>query len=338
MPLSKFSIKEELPLFSQEQSHAWITNSPICTKIIDLDFNLQYMSAAGIDSLGITDVTNYYGKPYPFSFYPKCFRDEMLTNIINARDSGKIIEQEAAVVDTDGNEVWFHSTISPLSESGDGIDHLMIVSIDTTKQNMARQELEQLNHELEAKVYKRTLELELANEQLFKQAETDFLTQLYNRHAFDRYVCENIASAKRNQQSLSLLMIDIDLFKHYNDLYGHDTGDIVLKKVAYAIDTSLLRKTDIAARYGGEEFAILLPETDIKAGLDIAEKIRANVEHLDVRYGQHGKMNHLTVSIGVAALKGDELNATDLLKYADKALYMAKNAGRNNCSIFIAGT
>jgi len=336
MPFSKFRTKEDQLRFSEEQSHVWIDHSPICTKIVDLDFNLQFMSFAGIVALGMDDVTEYYGKPYPFDFYPQSFREEMSKNLKKARDTGDVIEQEAAVVDTSGNEMWFHSTISPVSETGDKIDYLMVVSIETTTQNIARKELELLNGELEAKVHKRTLELERANKQLHQQAETDFLTKLPNRLAFDRRMGENIATAKRNKQCLSLLIVDIDHFKNYNDKYGHNTGDIVLQKIAETIDNSLLRKTDIAARYGGEEFVILLPETDANSAFSMAEKVRTNVELLKVQYGKPDMISNMTVSIGVASLLGDELNATDLLKRADKALYVAKDSGRNNCQIFNA--
>jgi diguanylate cyclase (GGDEF)-like protein/PAS domain S-box-containing protein len=287
MSFTKFRTKEDQLRFSEEQSHAWIDHSPICTKIVDLDLNLQFMSSAGIKAMGIDDVTEYYGKPYPFSFFPQPFRDKMLENLRKARDTGVVIEQEAAVLDTDGNEMWFHSTISPVSEEGTQVDYLMVVSIDTTEQNIARMKLEQLNDELEAKVHQRTRELEKANKQLHHQSETDFLTKLPNRLAYDRRMGENIAIAKRNKHGLSLLMVDIDHFKDYNDKYGHDTGDIVLQKIAETIDNSLIRKTDVAVRYGGEEFVILLPETDAGSGFAMAEKIRINVESLTRKFHQN---------------------------------------------------
>ncbi len=164
---NKFRTKEDQLRFSEEQSHVWIDHSPVCTKIVDLDFNLQFMSSAGVQALGIDDIAEYYGKPYPFDFYPPSFCDKMTKNLSKARDTGDVIEQEAAVVDLDGNEVWFHSTISPVSEGSNQIDYFMIVSIDTTAQNVARKKLEQLNDELEAKVHKRTASLQQVNDDLF---------------------------------------------------------------------------------------------------------------------------------------------------------------------------
>lgn len=336
MPLPKFRANEDHLRFSIKQSHAWIEHSPICTKIIDLDFNLQFMSSAGVKTLAISDVKQYYGKAYPFGFYPQSFRDQMSNNLRKARDTGLVIEQEAAVVDTRGNEVWFHSTISPVSENGDQIDYLMVVSIDVTARHASIRELEQLNDELERKVYIRTLKLENANKALHQQVETDFLTKLSNRLAFDRHISMSITSAKSSEKCLSLLMIDVDNFKTYNDKYGHDVGDLVLASIADSIDNSLLRQTDIAARIGGEEFAILLPETDVNAGFCIAERVRTNIEALQVRNSDSGMIANITVSIGVASLKDDELNATALLKQADKALYLAKHLGRNNSQIYFA--
>lgn len=333
MTFTQLTTSEDRLRFSQEQSRAWIDCSPICTKIVDLDFNLQFMSAAGIESLGFDDVTEYYGKPYPFDFYPQDFCDDMSRNLIKARDTGEVIKQEGAVIDVNGNEKWFHSTIVPVSEEGAGIDHFMVVSIDTTEQNKSRKALEQLNDELEIKVHRRTLELERMNKQLHHDSETDCLTDIPNRLAFERRLGENVATAKRNNEYLSLLMVDIDDFKGYNDKYGHDVGDAVLKNVASTIDESLPRKTDLVARFGGEEFVVLLPETDAEAAFFLAEKIRENVSLFAGRFNKLEVDQGLTVSVGVASLAGGALDAIDLLKRADKALYLAKKSGRNNCQL-----
>ena len=94
---------------SERKSRAWLEHSPVCTKMVDLDLNLQYMSRAGVEGLHIDDITPYYGKPYPFDFYPQSFRDQMTGNLEKVKETGEIATQEAAVVDVDGNEVWFHS-------------------------------------------------------------------------------------------------------------------------------------------------------------------------------------------------------------------------------------
>jgi len=132
---------EEKLKFSEKRSLAYLENSPACTKILDLDFNLQYMSKAGVEGLNIDNIEDYYGKPYPFYFYPESFQKEMKENLVRAKGTGETITQEAAVVDVDGNEIWFHSTIVPVNDDQGEIDYLMVVSIDTTDRKQAEEEL-----------------------------------------------------------------------------------------------------------------------------------------------------------------------------------------------------
>ncbi len=330
---SKFRTEQDRLRYTKKQGHAWIENSPICTKIVDLDFNLQFMSSAGVKSLKIKDISQYYGKPYPLEFYPASFRDEMSKSLSQALKTGKVIEQEAAVIDIKGNELWFHSTITPISEDNTSIDYFLIVSLETTAQNHARVALERLNSELETKVRKRTEELELANKELLQLSETDCLTQLPNRLAFERRLKESVAMAERSDQNLSLLLIDIDHFKEYNDHYGHDIGDIVLQNVAHAIQRSLKRKTDFAARFGGEEFMVLLPETDLGSALVEAETIRKSIS-LVQNYNLLKECKFVTASIGISCMKGREIITSKLIKQADTALYSAKHSGRNNCKAY----
>ncbi len=118
---------------TERKSLAWLENSPVCTKVVDLDFNLQFMSTAGIESLKIADITQLYGQPYPFSFYPDSFRKLMSQNLKKAKETGQTITQEASVVDLEGNELWYHSTIVPVNDDNDQLEYIMILSIETTK-------------------------------------------------------------------------------------------------------------------------------------------------------------------------------------------------------------
>ena len=133
----------------EESSNAWLEHSPVCTKIVDLDFNLQYMSSAGIDKLKIEDITKCYGKPYPFDFYPESFRDEMEQNLRIAKATGEIVEQEASVVDREGGELWFHSTIVPVDDDQGQMSYIMIVSIETTERKRLEIESQKQIKELE---------------------------------------------------------------------------------------------------------------------------------------------------------------------------------------------
>jgi PAS domain S-box-containing protein len=137
-----FRKKAEVKLHeSEKQTRMWLENSPVCTKIVDLDFNLKYMSAAGIKALKIDDVTQLYGKPYPFDFYPESFLNCMTKNLEKVKETGEIITQEASVVDIDRNELWFHSTLVPVNDDEGRIDYIIIVSIDITERKLAEEQI-----------------------------------------------------------------------------------------------------------------------------------------------------------------------------------------------------
>jgi diguanylate cyclase (GGDEF)-like protein/PAS domain S-box-containing protein len=219
-----------------------------------------------------------------------------------------------------------------LKEDG-SIDHFVAFVQDITDRKSAELKLHQLNTELESLVIKRTKELEELNKQLRISCDTDFLTKLSNRCFYERRLGENISTAKRNNTSLSLLMIDIDNFKTYNDYYGHDCGDIALCKVAKSIEKSLQRETDLVSRFGGEEFVVLLPSTDAENAFTIAETIRVNIQALDIKHAK-SNIGVVTVSIGIEVMEADKLNRKDLFKHSDIALYLAKNNGRNCCYLY----
>lgn len=166
-----------------------------------------------------------------------------------------------------------------------------------------------------------------AEDRLEQLATTDALTGLKNRRRFDDAMAQ-AWSVSRHAESLALLMIDADHFKAFNDMFGHQAGDQLLKRIAGCIDAVVKRAGDCAARYGGEEFAILLPGLNALAAREIAEEIRARVEALSVEKWA------TTVSIGVAhVMPSAVLRPSDLLAAADKALYQAKADGRNRCVV-----
>jgi len=115
---------------SLEQNRAWLDNSPVCTKVVDLDFNLLYMSAAGIKALKIDDVTKLYGTPYPFDFFPEAFKDSMTKNLEKVKETGEVITGEAPVCDIEGNELWFQATIMPVRDIEGRLDYIIIISVD----------------------------------------------------------------------------------------------------------------------------------------------------------------------------------------------------------------
>jgi len=158
---------------------------------------------------------------------------------------------------------------------------------------------------------------------LEKKASTDALTGLYNRVKFSElYVSSYKHMVQRIDEKLSLMMIDIDFFKKINDTYGHNIGDKVLKEVSNII-LKTVRNIDIVARWGGEEFLVLIPTADINIALKIAEKVRKNIESLEI-----DDAGNVTVSIGVSQVATDA-DMQENIKHADEALYNAKNSGRN---------
>lgn len=194
-------------------------------------------------------------------------------------------------------------------------------------------ELRQHQDQLEEIVQRRTDELTKANENLKYLSEIDPLTTIFNRRVYEHQLAQEIASANRTEKPLSLMMIDIDFFKDYNDHYGHDAGDIALKLIAQSIKETSLRKTDFVARFGGEEFVVLMPATNIKGAYVLAENIRTNIKALSIKHEFSNVTNIITVSIGISSLTGKSLTEEKLFKQADLALYEAKEAGRNQCKV-----
>jgi two-component system chemotaxis family response regulator WspR len=167
------------------------------------------------------------------------------------------------------------------------------------------------------------------NLELMRLANFDSLTGLANRRHFDESLNIEWKRAMRNRVPMSVMMLDIDYFKSYNDTYGHLKGDEVLRKVAGIIQKSLMRPADLAYRYGGEEFVLILPEISITGTKMLAENIRKNVEVLDIPHEGSKIAPHLTISIGIASIVPAGNDPASLVSMADAALYRAKDGGRN---------
>jgi len=162
----------------------------------------------------------------------------------------------------------------------------------------------------------------------------DSLTNIPNRRQFDLHLLNEYNRTIREKTPISILMIDVDYFKRYNDTYGHQQGDVALQTVACAIESSLQRSTDIVARWGGEEFSVLLPNTCLDGAMKIAERIRKNVEIAAIQSVDSASQHNVTISIGVATMIPTfEITIAEIIRQADEALYAAKSAGRNRaCS------
>ncbi len=189
----------------------------------------------------------------------------------------------------------------------------------------------------ELKLYVDTITPVISNlrllESLNTMASTDTLTKMFNRRFLDDYLEKQINQAKRNNQYLSIVMIDIDHFKRFNDTYGHEAGDYVLMRFAETIK-SYTRESDVAARYGGEEFIMVLPQTDVDAAFTAAEKLRMAVEKISLTAINESDPPRITCSLGISCYPLHGSDMEKLIQSADKALYQAKNTGRNRTCIF----
>ncbi len=173
-------------------------------------------------------------------------------------------------------------------------------------------------------------QLEVANQELHRLATIDNLTQIANRRRFDQYLENQWCRLAWEQSPLSLILCDVDYFKLYNDTYGHLAGDECLKQIAKAIKQVAKRSNDLVARYGGEEFAIILPNTNLQTAFILAEQVQLKVKELEIIHGSSQVSNLVTLSLGIACIiPCDRTSPLILVSAADKALYKAKEQGRN---------
>jgi len=170
----------------------------------------------------------------------------------------------------------------------------------------------------------------LAQTELQRLATRDGLTGVANRRCFDSVLEAEWKRRVRDVKPLSMILIDVDHFKNYNDSFGHQSGDVCLKAIASTMVSSCLRSSDLIARYGGEEFAAILPSTTASGSLTVAERIRADIAALNLPHPSNEGLGRVSVSLGIATVQPDRaLEIDQLIAAADRALYAAKHAGRN---------
>ena len=214
-----------------------------------------------------------------------------------------------------GDYIWVESQFSFIQETDSSSPEVLVVVREITKRKAAEEQLV------------------AANARLKDLAETDTLTGIANRRKFDETLEREFRRCYRSQSELSLLFIDIDKFKAFNDTYGHTAGDKCIQHVANVLKSTLKRPGDLVARYGGEEFAVLLPETGAENAETVAEAMRLAVSDMAIAHlgSSHGVV---TISIGLAASRCDPVsNPAAVLAAADTALYVSKQDGRNRVSL-----
>src|SRR5919202_918521 len=198
--------------------------------------------------------------------------------------------------------------------------------------------LQKRNIQLQQEIQQRQLAeaaLQKANEELQRLATLDGLTQVANRRCFDECLTKAWQILVRERLPLSLLLCDVDFFKRYNDSKGHQAGDECLQQVAQAMKRAVKRPADLVARYGGEEFVVILPNTNGEGALKVAEEIRLSLRRLGVTHPKSPISEYVTISLGVSCtVPCDEASPENLIAAADRALYQAKESGRDR-AVFI---
>jgi len=233
-----------------------------------------------------------------------------------------------------GKEYLFRTVLVPIKDDKGQITHIWGTAHNLTDFLDPQKELLAINQMLDAKVKERTDQLNRAMLELERLSVTDDLTQLSNRRFFNRELRKEISRASRTQSALSVVYLDLDYFKQFNDCYGHEAGDHCLRMVAEALTACAQRSEDVVARYGGEEFVLLLPGLRAEQALLVAEDVSARVAALDcvpetsLRATDVAPITQVTISAGVAEYLPDN-TAEQLLHQADQALYQAKQEGRN---------
>lgn len=206
------------------------------------------------------------------------------------------------------------------------------VIVNITRKVIEKFKLKQENQKLVSELKASNQNLEKVNRMLSDWAIKDGLTGLYNYRYFQESLIHEEEMARRYKRKFSVVMLDMDHFKNYNDLNGHLSGDKLLCDFANILESNL-RKSDVAARYGGEEFVLVLPETPKEVARVLAEKIRSKVAEYPIMNRESQPMGHVTVSSGVATFPDDGEKGKAVVMQADQALYRAKNEGRNRVCV-----
>ena len=309
-------------LIDKELQKIILNNTAMWLNMLDKDANIIMWNKAAEEISGYTKEevlgnSNIWGLLYPDEEYRTSIYNKSL-EIINNGDV--ITDFETTIVSKDGTEKILSWNTHSMADKDKNTIGSIAIARDITKLKASEKKLQLL-----------TSELEESNKKLLELSYVDQLTNIPNRRAYDERFAYELQAINRSGKAFSFLLIDIDKFKEYNDIYGHVNGDIVLYRVSNQIKNVLPRKTDFLARYGGEELVVILPYTPLKEAQIVAKKILQsiidlNIEHSDSKFNQV-----LTVSIGVTST---ETCIENMIDNADQALYKAKNNGRNRFEVY----
>ena len=249
---------------------------------------------------------------------------EFFEDLWSTISSGKKWNGELCNRNKNGELYWVDGAIVPVRGKDGEVERYVSVRVDISKRKKYELGIEKVNQSLTD-----------ANIELEALSRVDALTGIANRRHFDDTLACYISTMSRTDSPLTLMLCDVDHFKKYNDSYGHQAGDVCLQNIAKTIESNFTRGGDLVARYGGEEFAVVLPGVGKETAIMLAERMRATIESLKIEHGDSLVTNEVTISIGVISQQLDEQSsAADLIQKADKALYRAKEIGRNRVEFF----
>lgn len=239
-------------------------------------------------------------------------REWVVNFCVAQSQSGLDHEADYRALTRDGRYVWIRDVVHVLRNAAGEVEALVGFMFDISERKQTEQKLLQLQKQLEELSYQ------------------DGLTGVANRRMFDNRLQMEWSNAQRNSLPLSLILLDIDYFKQYNDHYGHVRGDDCLKSVGQALSGAAVRPRDLLARYGGEEFVLLLPETDAQAAAQVAERCRQLIREQNIQHAHSQVAPLLTISLGVGTLVPGPFDQPEaFLERVDSLLYKAKHQGRD---------
>ena len=288
-----------------------------------LDGNGRWLDANPrmAELLGFETPEQMLGQSF-MDFWSQESRDELGDSCEDFKPQNRI-NRELNLTRRDGRPITVLITSQTQRDAKGDFQRTHCILVDISERRVMEAQIRDLNTNLESMVVERTAELARANESLRRLARRDVLTELPNRLAANERLHSEFVGMKRSDTAYAVLMIDIDHFKRVNDSHGHAVGDQVLQRIARVLRATL-RESDFVARFGGEEFLALLPATELAAASRVAAKIRQAVEA-----SPDPTAGPLTLSVGVAMAHDEQASENEAVLDADKALYVAKDQGRN---------
>lgn len=321
--ITKRKHTEEALRESEEMYRSILNASPDDITITDMQGNIIMVSQASKEMFGYDfNYEDFIGMSIVDFVAPEDI-ERVKANVAQLHRGGSSKTNEYHAVRKDKSTFDIEVNSGIINNSNGQPTKMVFIIREITKRKLAEQKIQELVNQLE-------IERNIAQ----KNSITDSLTGLANRRYFDEALKTEYYRIKRTGGSMSLLMLDIDYFKKYNDTYGHLAGDDCLRQIGNLFKNVVVRAPDIVARYGGEEFVVILPETEENGAKDLAEKIRKAVEELAIVHSASDISKYVTVSIGVVTVN-DTGNAEPdkVVTLADEALYLAKAGGRNRVEV-----